>query len=70
MQSSVAQWKTQLIPDGVKILKLSASTNPKTRYILKQRELGGVFMWELSADDDGRSQDLLNSTHKAWQTAR
>jgi GH18 family chitinase len=51
-------------------MKLSASTNPKTRYILKQRELGGVFMWELSADDDGRSQDLLNSMYKAWQTAR
>ncbi len=48
----------------------SAATNRKTRYILKQRGFGGVFMWELSADYDGRKQDLLNAMYKAWLTAR
>jgi hypothetical protein len=33
----------------------AASTNRKTRYILKQRGFGGVFMWELSADYDGHA---------------
>lgn len=48
----------------------AASTNRKTRYILKQRGFGGVFMWELSADYDGHSQDLLNALYKVWQTAQ
>ena len=48
----------------------SASTGHKTRYILKQRGFGGVFMWELSADYDGRSQDLLKAMYKVWQTAQ
>jgi chitinase len=47
-----------------------ASTNRKTRYILKQRGFGGVFMWELSADYDGHSQDLLNAMYKAWQMSQ
>ena len=48
----------------------SASTSLKTRYVLKQRGFGGVFMWELSADYDGKSQDLLNAMYKAWRTDR
>jgi chitinase len=42
------------------------STIMKTRYVLKQRGFGGVFMWELSADYDGHSQNLLHAMHKAW----
>jgi chitinase len=48
----------------------TASTDRKTRYILKQRGFGGIFMWELSADYDGHSQDLLNAMYQVWQTAK
>ena len=48
----------------------AATTNRKTRYILNQRGFGGVFMWELSADYDGQSQDLLDAMYKGWQTAK
>jgi GH18 family chitinase len=45
----------------------AASTAQKTHYVLYQRGLGGVFMWELSADYDGKTQDLLNAMYLAWQ---
>jgi GH18 family chitinase len=45
----------------------AASTSRKTGYILKQRGFGGVFTWELSADYDGHSQDLMDAMYKAWQ---
>jgi len=48
----------------------SASTSRKTRYILKQRGFGGVFMWELSADYDGHSQDLMGAMYNAWQASQ
>jgi chitinase len=48
----------------------ASSTGSKTRYILKQRGFGGVFMWELSADYDGKSQDLMDAMYKAWQGAQ
>jgi chitinase len=48
----------------------TASTDRKTRYILKQRGFGGVFMWELSADYDGHSQDLLKAMYGVWKTAK
>jgi chitinase len=44
----------------------ASSTGSKTRYILNQRGFGGVFMWELSADYDGKSQDLMDAMYKAW----
>jgi chitinase len=47
-----------------------SSTGSKTRYILKQRGFGGVFMWELSADYDGKSQDLMDAMYKVWQTSQ
>jgi len=43
-----------------------ASTARKVRYV-KQRGFGGVFTWELSADYDGHSQDLLNAMYNAWK---
>ncbi len=43
-----------------------ASTAKKVGYV-KSRGFGGVFMWELSADYDGTSQDLLNSMYGAWK---
>jgi chitinase len=42
------------------------STARKVRYV-KNRGFGGVFMWELSADYDGKTQDLLNAMYNAWK---
>ncbi len=42
------------------------STSGKVRYI-KNRGFGGVFMWELSADYDGQSQDLLDAMFTVWK---
>lgn len=42
------------------------STTRKISYI-KSRGFGGVFMWELSADYDGSSQDLLQAMYKTWR---
>jgi len=48
----------------------AASTSSKTSYIMKHRGFGGVFMWELSADYDGKSQDLMDAMYKAWTAAQ
>jgi chitinase len=42
------------------------STARKVTYV-KSRGFGGVFTWELSADYDGKTQDLLNAMYKAWK---
>ncbi len=47
----------------------TASTATKANYVLKQRGFGGMFMWELSADYDGHSQDLMTALYKAWLAA-
>lgn len=47
-----------------------SSTSSKTSYIRKHRGFGGVFMWELSADYDGKSQNLMDAMYKAWAGAR
>jgi chitinase len=44
-----------------------ASTARKVVYALQIRDLGGVFMWELSEDFDGRKQDLLDSMYNAYK---
>jgi chitinase len=43
----------------------SVSTRRKVRYVIGERHFGGVFMWDLSADYDGQTQDLLNSMY--WE---
>ena len=43
------------------------STARKVIYALQMRDLGGVFMWELSADFDGKHQDLLDAMYKSFQ---
>jgi chitinase len=45
----------------------SASTARKVVYALEVRNLGGVFMWELSGDYDGKKQDLLDSMYKTFR---
>ena len=42
------------------------STMRKVVYALQVRDLGGVFMWELSADYDGTSQELLDAMYAAF----
>src|SRR5467141_4152946 len=41
----------------------AASTATKARYVLHQRNFGGIFMWDLSGDYDGQSQDLLDAIY-------
>jgi chitinase len=48
----------------------ASSTSAKTRYVMKERGFGGVFMWELSADYDGKSQGLMGAMYKAWAGAK
>jgi len=40
------------------------STALKTYYVLGQRDFGGMFMWDLSGDYDGKSQDLLTAMYE------
>jgi chitinase len=39
----------------------------KVVYALDVRDLGGVFMWELSEDYDGKKQDLLDSMYRVFK---
>ncbi len=41
------------------------STELKVRYALQTRQLGGVFMWEISQDYDGKSQPLMSAMYSA-----
>ncbi len=41
-----------------------ASTSRKVEYAFGTMGVGGVFMWELSQDYDGQSQDLLDAMYK------
>jgi chitinase len=47
-----------------------STTARKTRYVMQKRAFGGVFMWELSGDYDGTSQDLLSAMYNAWKLSR
>lgn len=42
------------------------STYNKVTYALGVRGVGGVFMWEISQDHDGSSQELLNAMYMAY----
>jgi len=42
-----------------------SSTALKVNYALKTRGLGGVFMWEISQDYDGKTQPLMSAMHSA-----
>lgn len=44
----------------------AASTYERTSYALWTRDVGGVFMWSLDADYDGRSQDLFDAMWSAF----
>jgi len=48
----------------------ATSTAAKTSLVLSTRKMGGIFMWELSADYDGASQDLLDAMYSAFIWSR
>jgi uncharacterized protein (TIGR03437 family) len=48
----------------------ASSTAAKTTLVLSTRKMGGMFMWDLSADYDGTSQDLLDAMYAAFVSAR
>jgi chitinase len=39
------------------------STGMKASYVLGKRGFGGIFMWDISGDYDGKSQDLLDEMY-------
>ncbi len=43
-----------------------ASTARKARYVLGSRQFGGIFMWDVSADYDGKTQDLLDAMYEVF----
>ncbi len=43
------------------------STMLKVHYALNLRHLGGVFMWEISQDYNGRQQPLMTAMYKAFR---
>src|SRR6185295_3417163 len=47
----------------------AASTEAKTTLVLATRKMGGIFMWDLSADYDGAGQDLLDAMYRAYVSA-
>jgi chitinase len=48
----------------------ASSTAAKTTLVLRTRKMGGMFMWDLSADYDGAGQDLLDAMYLAFIAAR
>ena len=57
-------------PPGFVTYDDASSTAAKTTLVLDTRKMGGIFMWELSADYDGASQDLLEAMYQAFVAAR
>jgi len=45
----------------------ATSTTNKVAYVIGQRNFGGIFMWDLSGDYDGSSQDLLTAMWTEFQ---
>jgi chitinase len=43
-----------------------SSTMAKVDYALRVKKLGGVFMWLLGGDYDGKSQELMTAMHMAF----
>jgi chitinase len=54
-------------PPGFITYDDAASTARKARYVLRQRDFGGIFMWDLSADYDGQGQDLLDAMYGVFK---
>jgi chitinase len=54
-------------PNGFITYDDATSTGAKVNYVLGKRGFGGVFMWSLDADFDGKNQDLLNAMYQAFR---
>ncbi len=64
--AAAAPYLTNSTTSGFITYEGVSSTTNKVKYV-KSRGFGGVFMWELSADYDGTSQDLLSAMYAAWK---
>ena len=53
-------------PIGCIVYDDAESIAAKTVYALQTRNLGGVFMWNISYDYDGTNQDLMSSMYQAF----
>jgi chitinase len=69
-KSAASPYMVNTSPDELITYDSTASTIAKTNYVMKTRGFGGVFMWELSADYDGKNQDLLTAMYGAWEKAK
>jgi len=54
-------------PNGFITYDDATSTSDKVAYVIGQHGFGGMFMWELSLDYDGQSQDLLTAMYSEYQ---
>jgi chitinase len=54
-------------PAGFITFDDATSTTDKVEYVIGQQNFGGMFMWELSLDYDGQSQDLLAAMYAEYQ---
>jgi chitinase len=66
---SMAPYLTANDATGVITYDDAASLTRKVAYALSVRDLGGVFIWEISQDFDGAGQDLLDSVNAAYLNA-
>jgi hypothetical protein len=64
--ASDSRYLTSASPSGFITYDSASSIADKVTYSLATRGMGGVFMWELSEDYDGTSQDLLTSMYNAF----
>ena len=55
-------------PNGFITYDDATSTTDKVAYVIGQEGFGGMFMWELSLDYDGQSQDLLTAMYTEYQS--
>ena len=57
-------------PDDFITYDDATSTADKVAYVIGSQGFGGMFMWELSQDYDGQSQDLLTAMWAEFQAVR
>jgi len=66
-QTSGAPYLTRESPATFITYDDPTSTSNKVAYVIGSRGFGGMFMWDLSGDYDGQSQDLLTAMWSEYQ---
>jgi chitinase len=66
-QTADAPYLLSASPKGFITYDDVTSTTDKVAYVIGQQGFGGMFMWELSLDYDGTSQDLLTAMFDEYQ---